>query len=252
MSEAGNVELKKRNISFYDSKFGCENITVEISPLDFIYSHFHVKMDQKSSVADLGCGTASLLLSLNCRDRFGLDISRVNLNIAKKRDRNLKLVRADVEYVPLKSESIDVVLIVDLLHHVPTPLNVIKECNRILKFGGCIFIFDACQDGVRPILPLAIVAQRISEKIGSNIENFGPQLSQVKEWLWLNSFKIQKQFGEGTFVRTLESIMSSILKRFGVCPSQIIVKAFDLIDQKFEKILRKYPLKFSVIATKEG
>lgn len=242
-------ELKKRNIVFYDSKFGRENITGEVPSFDFIESRFGVKLNPSSLVIDLGCGIAGCLLSLNCNEKIGLDISHINLIIARAQNSKLMLVQADAEQVPFREQVFDAVLIVDLLHHVPKPSAVIKEVSRILRKDGQLFIWDACVDGVKPIYPVAMFVQKISEKM-DNIEHFGPSLRQVNRWLKQNDFRVMKKFGEGSFIGYMGSILESFLKRIKISPSHHARRTLITMDNKFEtSIFKNFPLKFGIMAT---
>ena len=243
-------KLKRRNIVFYDSKFGRENITREVPSFDFVESRFGVKLHPSSLVIDVGCGTASNLLSLNGDKKVALDISSVNLTLARERSSKLMLVQADAEYIPFRERVFDVVLMVDLLHHVPNPDAAIKEVNRILRRGGQLFVWDACIDGVKPIYPVAMFIEKISEKIGNCIENLGPSRYQTVKWLEQNDFKILKGFGEGSFIRYMDSVLECFFKRFGTALPYHLRRVLIMIESKVEHSFSKnFPLKLGIIAT---
>lgn len=245
--------LKQRNILFYDSKFGRENITKEVPSIDFIESKFGVKLPSSSVILDVGCGIASCLLSLKCNERIGLDISHINLIIARAQNSKLMLVQADAEQVPFREQVFDAVLIVDLLHHVPKPSAVIKEVSRILRKDGQLFIWDACVDGLKPIYPVAIFVQKISDNVGSSIEHFGPSLHQVDKWLKQNAFNIVEKFGEGSFIRYISSALGSLLKRIKIPLSCYVRITFIKMNNRFKTFISKtFPLKFGIIATKSS
>lgn len=48
--------------------------------------------------------------------------------------------KCDITNIPLSDESIDVVLLIEVLEHLPEPLLALKEINRILKKGGYLYI----------------------------------------------------------------------------------------------------------------
>jgi 2-polyprenyl-3-methyl-5-hydroxy-6-metoxy-1,4-benzoquinol methylase len=47
----------------------------------------------------------------------------------------------DSHFLPFRSEAFDLILATEILEHVREPYLVLKECGRVLKFGGHI-IFD--------------------------------------------------------------------------------------------------------------
>jgi ubiquinone/menaquinone biosynthesis C-methylase UbiE len=180
----------------------------------------------------------------------GLDISTVNLTIAKRRNQELILVCADAENTPFQEKCFDIVLIVDLLHHVPVPANVIKECSRILKKTGQVFIFDACRDGVKPISPVAMFVEWLSKRWGNKIETLGPSLSELSSWLDSYKLHVLKRFGEGTFVRYINSMASSLLGKFGMPLPHKVQRIFSSFDKKLQICSKKFPIKIGIMAIK--
>jgi ubiquinone/menaquinone biosynthesis C-methylase UbiE len=172
------------------------------------------------------------------KEKVGLDISQVNLMLAKRRSSELMLVQADAEHIPFRQSIFDAIIIVDLLHHVPNPHRVIKEATEILRVGGKLLVYDACIDGVIPIIPLAIALEKISEKMGSKIEHFGPSLNDVTKWL--DGFKIVNISGEGSFIRYLNAVLRSFSKRINLLPLSS-VPAISAIDYKIAHLLKKIP-----------
>lgn len=248
MNRRRSLELKRANISFYESRLGKANITREIPESDFAESKFGVKLDPSSLVVEIGCGTASILLSLNAKKKVGLDISLANLMLAKQRSSELVLVQADAEHTPFKRALFDVVVMVDLLHHVPNSHAVIEEAARILKSGGKLFIFDSCVDGVMPIYPFAMLTQKIIEKVGQHIEHFGPSLEDVVKWLIEADFKIVSLFGEGSFIRYVNSILTSLSKRAKI--PQLLVGEIPRVNNGVEHLFKRFPIKFGGVAIK--
>jgi len=94
-------------------------------------------------VADLGCGEGYLTLEVArwARKVIAIDKSRKILDrakqLARKRGaRNIQWKHARVEKVPLKSESVDAVLMAQVLHCLKDPAIGVSEGHRILKPGG--------------------------------------------------------------------------------------------------------------------
>jgi SAM-dependent methyltransferase len=46
----------------------------------------------------------------------------------------------DITSIPLGEASVDVVLLIEVLEHLPEPLSALKELNRILKKGGYLYV----------------------------------------------------------------------------------------------------------------
>ena len=92
------------------------------------------------TLLDIGCGTGMLMQDLLERGTpVGLDFSSVALQYC--RERNLSnLGRADVRQMPIRSNSIDVVLALDLVEHVPDDTGLLNEFHRVLRTGGIALI----------------------------------------------------------------------------------------------------------------
>jgi SAM-dependent methyltransferase len=94
-------------------------------------------------VLDLGTGTGPLLPLLGRHlDRvFAVDGSRGMLARARARVKasgagSVRLLRADVEALPLPDGSVDGVIANMILHHLPEPASLFLEIARVLRPGG--------------------------------------------------------------------------------------------------------------------
>ena len=110
------------------------------------YNKLNLKKDQ--FLLDMGCGEgrhsigALLETSANI---VGLDLSLGDLNIAKSRLNDFDLSNIDthctfgagnINNIPFKSESLDSVVCSEVLEHIDSPEESIKELIRVLKPGG--------------------------------------------------------------------------------------------------------------------
>lgn len=97
---------------------------------------------KKPLLLDAGFGAGAMLLELNKYGMaFGVDISPEALTYSKKR-KLTNLINSSVTSLPLKSNSFDAVISLDVLcdKAVEDDLKALKEFNRVLKKGGRIFI----------------------------------------------------------------------------------------------------------------
>lgn len=70
---------------------------------------------------------------------IGLDISRSAL---KQGGRCLK-IQCDLQALPLRSRSIDMFFSIATLEHIPNPVKVLEELERVLEPGGVLWFDDA-------------------------------------------------------------------------------------------------------------
>ena len=104
-------------------------------------------LDPTLVVADLGCGTGSLSLALapHVRHVHAIDGAEAMLASARERLRgmpNVTVAQGSLEALPLSDDSLDVAVLMLVLHHVAEPLRVLKEARRVLRAGGRLLIAD--------------------------------------------------------------------------------------------------------------
>lgn len=102
-------------------------------------------------VLELGCGKGAL------KDVFanyvGLDIS---LYVLKGYLKGKNVVQADIQELPIKDSSVDFVLSIAAIEHVPNPEKAFCEVDRILKRGGVAYLAPAwfCKPWAAEGLPI--------------------------------------------------------------------------------------------------
>lgn len=99
-------------------------------------------------VLDAGCGTGRALAPL--RDAvgasgvvLGADLTPAMLEAAVRagRDRDGRLLLADVTALPLRSGSLDAVFAAGLVAHLPDPARNLRELARVVRPGGVLALF---------------------------------------------------------------------------------------------------------------
>ncbi|MEB1809746.1 MAG: class I SAM-dependent methyltransferase [Bacillaceae bacterium] len=100
------------------------------------------KMGEKA--LDLGCGTGIYSYWLNEQGLAvtGIDISSGMLNVAKSKPgaQNIEFLQGDIEHLPFKDETFDLIISNIVLEFTENPKEVIKEAMRVLKRGGRLVI----------------------------------------------------------------------------------------------------------------
>ncbi|MBX3438181.1 MAG: methyltransferase domain-containing protein [Planctomycetaceae bacterium] len=104
-------------------------------------------------VLDVGTGTAQIPLELCGRSRFagevvGVDLAEEMLILARQNiSRAGWQTRVQVECIDAKSlryadSEFDIVMSNSIVHHIPQPLDVLREMVRVVRPGGQLFVRD--------------------------------------------------------------------------------------------------------------
>jgi ubiquinone/menaquinone biosynthesis C-methylase UbiE len=90
-------------------------------------------------LVDFGCGSGFVSESGKqyFKRIYGIDISFEMLKLAK--DKATGVVCADSAYIPLKDNSVDVVVCFAVLHHIFNHKPLFREIYRILRKGGVLY-----------------------------------------------------------------------------------------------------------------
>jgi len=117
--------------------------------INLAYLHGDIK---KKVIFDFGCGSGGWALPLAKKLEEGkiyaLDILEEPLSALRARAKleknfNIETIRADIEKrTPLSSNSVDLVLMTDLLFECEDKKMVLEEGKRVLKPGGVLLIVD--------------------------------------------------------------------------------------------------------------
>lgn len=81
------------------------------------------QLDEGMKILDLGCGTN------RHQNAYGIDIFQVDDDVDLIYDLN------EMPY-PFEDESFDLIWMNDILEHLNEPIEIMKECHRLLKKGG--------------------------------------------------------------------------------------------------------------------
>ena len=145
-SQVNRVFVEDLLAAIQNSEFRMQNVESQHSNSAFCILHSEL------DVLDLGTGTAQIPIEL-CR-RFAdcrvlavdaatsmLDLARYNLAAAGLTQR-IQLAHVDAKKLPYKDGMFDIVMSNSIIHHIPEPLDVLREAVRVTQPSGLVFIRD--------------------------------------------------------------------------------------------------------------
>ena len=98
-----------------------------------------------NTILDLGCGTGRFSEAL--AEHFdaevvGIDPSTKMLDQArtKQRDRRVRYELGRAEAIPLPDDSVDLIFMSMVFHHIEDPVLATRECRRVLRDAGIAFL----------------------------------------------------------------------------------------------------------------
>lgn len=133
--------IKRRVIQYYDRLAPFYNALYAHEQDQKVKKALHILSFRPLETAlDVGCGTGLLFWHIaNLTGMVvGVDIAREPLKIAKRliKDYGLNtvfLVRADADFLPLKSGIFDKIFAITLLQNMPNPILTLSEVARVAK-----------------------------------------------------------------------------------------------------------------------
>jgi len=102
------------------------------------------KGEKRGSILDVGCGLGEFLIVARDAgwDAKGVELSKYSADIAKKKFKldvfNGRL--DDVNTTGKFKEKFDVITMIEVIEHLPNPLENLKKCHELLKHQGIIVI----------------------------------------------------------------------------------------------------------------
>ncbi len=105
------------------------------------FKRLSIPKDESIRIVDIGCGVANLIFFVKkqgYKNVFGVDISKSALKNTKKFYKSLIVSRCDCKRICIKTESINVCFMSQLLEHLnkQESMETLKEIRRILKPNG--------------------------------------------------------------------------------------------------------------------
>ena len=143
----------------------------------------NVEFSEDMTVLEMGCGTGTILYRLSQKysiKGYGIDVEEKMLEQARTKCPNMQIINCSCDDTPFEDGKFDVIVACMAYHHFPDKDSFSKECARLLKNGGRLYIADPklplpLRKAVNTALEIHKVHGRIytSEEMKVNFEKYG-------------------------------------------------------------------------------
>lgn len=215
----------------YDVLMSNNNFQYFIQRRKEILKSLQIK-DKGSLILDLGCGTGIYKDAFtNDQIVIGSDYSFSALKCYKDKWNQSKLINSDACFIPLKSNSIDLIIVFGLIHHLYSKVDLLlTEIKRVLRKGGLVIIDEP--NGYN-VLWFLLLSSEIGKQIDGGITKLVTP-TFLKKKLKKHNFKIHFQ------------------KHWGILPPSFIkLNIFSSLNYHLERSpFRVFSIRFTIIGIK--
>ena len=132
---------------------------------------------------------------------ISLDIDSYGLKRLKQKAKHINTVQADARKIPLKNETLDAILMIEVLDYIPELHEALAECYRTLKPGASIIVSFGNKSSLKA---------KLRETRG---KSYTHSYQNVMRSLLETGFKVKKRMGYNwhPFGRTSENLLIPLL-----------------------------------------
>lgn len=131
----------------------------------------------RGKVLEIGCGGGKIIRALrSCRPElqlFGCDIQEAAIRTCRTQPQGAGYFVADAGYLAHPAQSLDAVVICDVLEHLADPSLTIREVWRVLKPHGIFHLYVPCEG--EPTVLYRWCGHRLKRKYGGHLQQFSRQ-----------------------------------------------------------------------------
>jgi 2-polyprenyl-3-methyl-5-hydroxy-6-metoxy-1,4-benzoquinol methylase len=165
-------------------------------------------------IADIGSSVGPIVGALAAQGNtvIAVDVDREALTSLKQHLNNALPTEASASRLPLKTESLDAILLLDVLEHVADEHCVIQEIHRTLRPGGTL-ILSVPNKGIFRFLDPQNLAARVKGTYTQKTEHRHYSFEELQSLL-LPHFQIVKKKYGGLFIYPMTFYLTHFFKKY--------------------------------------
>jgi len=153
-------------------------------------------------ILDVGCGLGygSKMLYDDYKSVIAFDISKDAILYAKKKYKGPIYLRADAQTLPFKDEIFDSVVALEIIEHVNSDIQMLKEIFRVLKKNGILILSTPnvahLQNRIKSLLLMKNLIKKYAHKPKNPYHKREYTPKQIAKLLKSAGFIIEKKWGQ--------------------------------------------------------
>ena len=173
----------------------------------------------------IGDGVYESLLEKQVLDKLyicGIDISKVQINRAKKYIKEGKIIDLNSQIIPYKDNSFDLILISEILEHIFYPDKALEEASRLLKPGGKLVLTFPNSGSLQLRLSLLLFGS-------SPLLNYPENTEHLR---YFNKRGILRMLGQDFEILTYEGLGSLLFSKWNFQTRIIMPRILQILSNK--------------------
>ena len=143
-----------KNSFFYMFGYGNGIFTTRFYNKIYQQIEKYINRKNKVKVLDIGCAYGFMLKRFPYHfEKYGLDVSKYAIEIAKKRHPEINFKVGEIEKkLPYPSNFFDVIIMNDVIEHLKYPEQALENMYAVLKKGGILYVTTPNLNIIRKVI----------------------------------------------------------------------------------------------------